>query len=211
MTAPAMNVDATEAVRESHRFDVGRLERYLAERIDGFKGPLTVRQFMGGQSNPTYHLATPGAQYVLRRKPPGKLLPSAHAVDREYRVITALAGSGVPVPKTYLLCQDDEVIGTWFYVMECVIGRVVTDPRLPEVPPADRAKMYDSMNGVLARLHTVDYKAIGLGDFGRTGQYIQRQFHRWTQQYRASETERFESMERLIEWQIGRASCRERV
>ncbi len=200
MTAPAMNVDATEAVRESHRFDVGRLERYLAERIDGFKGPLTVRQFMGGQSNPTYHLATPGAQYVLRRKPPGKLLPSAHAVDREYRVITALAGSGVPVPKTYLLCQDDEVIGTWFYVMECVIGRVLTDPRLPEVPPADRAKMYDSMNGVLARLHTVDYEAIGLGDFGRTGQYIQRQFHRWTQQYRASETEHIESMEKLMTW-----------
>jgi aminoglycoside phosphotransferase (APT) family kinase protein len=200
MTAPTINLDATEAVRESHRFDVGRLERYLAERIDGFKGPLTVRQFMGGQSNPTYYLATPGGQYVLRRKPPGKLLPSAHAVDREYRVITALAGSGVPVPKTYLLCQDHEVIGTWFYVMECVVGRVLTDPRLPDVPPADRAKMYDSMNEVLSRLHSVDYKAIGLGDFGRTGQYIQRQIHRWTQQYRASETERIESMERLMAW-----------
>jgi len=200
MTAPALNVEATEAVRESHRFDVGRLERYLAERIDGFRGPLTVRQFMGGQSNPTYHLATPGVLYVLRRKPPGKLLPSAHAVDREYRVITALAGSGVPVPKTYLLCQDDNVIGTWFYVMECVVGRVLTDPRLPDVPPADRAKMYDSMNEVLARLHSVDYKAIGLGDFGRTGQYIQRQLHRWTQQYRASETEHIESMEKLMAW-----------
>src|SRR4029450_7605373 len=140
MTAPTINLDATEAVRESHRFDVGRLERYLAERIDGFKGPLTVRQFMGGQSNPTYYLATPRGQYVLRRKPPGKLLPSPRAVDREDRVITALAGSGVPVPKTYLLCQDDEVIGTWFYVMECVVGRVLTDPRLAGGPHAQRGK-----------------------------------------------------------------------
>jgi aminoglycoside phosphotransferase (APT) family kinase protein len=200
MAAPASNVAATAEVREAHRFDVGVLERYLAERIDGFKGPLAVRQFMGGQSNPTYHLATPGTQYVLRRKPPGKLLPSAHAVDREYRVITALAESGVPVPRTYLLCQDDAVIGTWFYVMECVAGRVLTDPRLPGVAPGDRVRMYDSMNEILARLHTVDYKAIGLGDFGRTGQYIQRQIHRWTQQYRASETERIESMEQLIAW-----------
>jgi aminoglycoside phosphotransferase (APT) family kinase protein len=200
MTTPGANVAATVDVREAHRFDGGVLERYLAERIDGFKGPLTVKQFMGGQSNPTYYLSAPGADYVLRRKPPGKLLPSAHAVDREYRVITALAGSGVPVPRTYLLCQDDAVIGTWFYVMECVAGRVLTDPRLPGIAPADRAKMYDSMNEVLARLHTVDYKAIGLGDFGRTGQYIQRQLHRWTQQYRASETERIESMERLIAW-----------
>ena len=200
MTTPATNVAATVEVREAHRFDVAALERYLAERIEGFKGPLTVRQFMGGQSNPTYYLSTPGVDYVLRRKPPGKLLPSAHAVDREYRVITALAGSGVPVPHTYLLCQDDAIIGTWFYVMECVPGRVLTDPRLPGIAAGDRVRMYDSMNEVLGRLHTVDYKAIGLGDFGRTGQYIQRQLHRWTQQYRASETERIESMERLIAW-----------
>src|SRR5688572_25216011 len=178
MTAPASNIAATVEVREAHRFDVAALEHYLAERIEGFKGPLAVRQFMGGQSNPTYHLSTPGAQYVLRRKPPGKLLPSAHAVDREYRVITALAETGVPVPRTYLLCQDDAVIGTWFYVMECVAGRVLTDPRLPGISPRDRAMMYDSMNEVLARLHMLDFKAIGLGDFGRTGQYIQRQIHR---------------------------------
>jgi aminoglycoside phosphotransferase (APT) family kinase protein len=200
MTAPAGDTAATVEVREAHRFDVATLERYLAERIEGFKGPLLVRQFMGGQSNPTYHLSTPGAQYVLRRKPPGKLLPSAHAVDREYRVITALAETGVPVPRTYLLCQDDAVIGTWFYVMECVAGRVLTDPRLPDISPRDRAMMYDSMNEILARLHMVDFKAIGLGDFGRTGQYIQRQLHRWTSQYRASETEHIESMERLIAW-----------
>ena len=139
MTVQSDNVAATVEVREAHRFDVAVLERYLRERVPDFAGPLTVRQFMGGQSNPTYHLSTPRAQYVLRRKPPGKLLPSAHAVDREYRVITALAGSGVPVPRTYVLCQDDAVIGTWFYVMECVPGRVLTDPRLPDETPADRA------------------------------------------------------------------------
>ena len=200
MTVPSDNVAATVEVREAHRFDVAVLERYLRERVPDFAGPLTVRQFMGGQSNPTYHLSTPRAQYVLRRKPPGKLLPSAHAVDREYRVITALAGSGVPVPRTYLLCQDDAVIGTWFYVMECVPGRVLTDPRLPDVAPADRAKIYDHMNAVLARLHTVDWKAIGLEDFGRPGNYFARQIHRWTGQYRASETERIDSMERLIAW-----------
>ena len=200
MTVPSDNVAATVEVREAHRFDVAVLERYLRERVPDFAGPLTVRQFMGGQSNPTYHLSTPRAQYVLRRKPPGKLLPSAHAVDREYRVITALAGSGVPVPRTYLLCQDDAVIGTWFYVMECVPGRVLTDPRLPDETPADRAKIYDHMNAVLARLHTVDWKAIGLEDFGRPGNYFARQIHRWTGQYRASETERIDSMERLIAW-----------
>ena len=200
MTVQSDNVAATVEVREAHRFDVAVLERYLREHIPDFAGPLRVRQFMGGQSNPTYHLSTPGAQYVLRRKPPGKLLPSAHAVDREYRVITALAGSGVPVPRTYVLCQDDAVIGTWFYVMECVPGRVLTDPRLPDETPADRATIYDHMNVVLARLHTVDWKALGLEDFGRPGNYFARQIHRWTGQYRASETERIDSMERLIAW-----------
>ena len=200
MTVQSDNVAATVEVREAHRFDVTVLERYLQDRVGDFAGPLTVRQFMGGQSNPTYHLSTPRAQYVLRRKPPGKLLPSAHAVDREYRVITALAGSGVPVPRTYALCQDDAVIGTWFYVMECVPGRVLTDPRLPDETPDDRAKIYDHMNVVLARLHTLDWKALGLEDFGRPGNYFARQIHRWTGQYRASETERIDSMERLIAW-----------
>ena len=184
MTVPSDNVAATVEVREAHRFDVAVLERYLQDRVGDFAGPLTVRQFMGGQSNPTYHLSTPRAQYVLRRKPPGKLLPSAHAVDREYRVITALAGSGVPVPRTYILCQDDAVIGTWFYLMECVPGRVLTDPRLPDESPADRARIYDHMNAVLARLHTVDWKALGLEDFGRPGNYFAR----------------IDSMERLIAW-----------
>jgi len=190
----------TAEVREQHRFDVDVLERYLAERVPGFRGPLEVRQFRGGQSNPTYHLAAGGREYVLRRKPPGKLLPSAHAVDREYRVITALNGAGFPVPRTYLLCEDDAVIGTVFYVMDCVHGRVFSDPALPGASAPERTGVYDSMNEVLARLHTMDYQAIGLGDFGRPGNYFSRQIHRWTQQYRASETERFESMEQLIEW-----------
>ena len=190
----------TAEVREQHRFDVASLERYLRERVPDFHGPIEVRQFRGGQSNPTYHLAAGGREFVLRRKPPGKLLPSAHAVDREYRVITALGRTTVPVPKTYVLCEDEAVIGTAFFVMDCVHGRVFSDPALPGVNPGERTAMYDSMNDVLARLHTVDEKAIGLGDYGRPGNYFSRQIHRWTQQYRASETERFESMERLIGW-----------
>ncbi len=190
----------TAEVREQHRFDVAALERYLRERIPDFHGPVEVRQFRGGQSNPTYYLAAGGREFVLRRKPPGKLLPSAHAVDREYRVITALGRTTVPVPKTYVLCEDDSVIGTAFFVMDCVHGRVFSDPALPGVSPVERTAMYDSLNDVLARLHMVDYVAIGLGDYGKPGSYFSRQIHRWTQQYRASETERFESMERLIEW-----------
>jgi aminoglycoside phosphotransferase (APT) family kinase protein len=193
-------LQGTAEVREVHRFDVARLEAYLVTQIPGFKGPLTVRQFRGGQSNPTYYLGTPSGDYVLRRKPPGKLLPSAHAVDREYRVITALGATDVPVPRTYLLCEDPGIVGTSFYVMECVSGRVLTDPRLPGGSPAERAAIYDSMNDVLARLHRVDWKALGLTDFGRTGSYIARQIHRWTRQYRASETERIEAMEELIDW-----------
>jgi aminoglycoside phosphotransferase (APT) family kinase protein len=177
--------------------------------LPGFVGPLAVRQFRGGQSNPTYFLSTPGGDYVLRRKPPGKLLPSAHAVDREYRVITALNQTDVPVPRTYLLCEDPEVIGTIFYVMECVSGRVLTDPRLPGVPPAERGALYDAMNDTLARLHRVDYKAVGLEGFGRPGNYVARQIHRWSQQYRASETERIEAMERLIEWLPGHTPAHE--
>ena len=193
-------LQGTAEVRDVHRFDEARLEAYLSERIPGFAGPLRVRQFRGGQSNPTYYLGTRARDYVLRRKPPGKLLRSAHAVDREYRVITALAQTDVPVPRTYLLCEDPEIVGTPFYVMECVSGRVITDPRMPDSTPAERAAIYDAMNDVLARLHHVDCKAVGLGDFGRPGNYIARQIHRWTQQYRASETERIEAMERLIAW-----------
>ena len=200
MTEKLEPIAGTMEVRDTHRFDVAALERYMREHVAGFAGRLTVRQFMGGQSNPTYHLRSDGQEYVLRRKPPGKLLPSAHAVDREYRVISALAGTGVPVPRSYALCEDPDVIGTAFYIMGYVPGRVLVDPRLPGVAPAERAQIYDAMNEVLARLHLVDWHAVGLAEFGRPGNYVARQIHRWTAQYRASETETIPSMERLIAW-----------
>ncbi len=193
-------ISTTGEVREQHRFDVGALERFLRERVPGFAGPLAVRQFRGGQSNPTYYLTAGGKEYVLRRKPPGKLLPSAHAVDREYRVITALSTTGFPVPRTHVLCEDDAVIGTAFYLMDCVHGRVITDPAVPGLTPRERTAIYDSLGETLARLHTVDWRQLGLADFGRPGNYFARQIHRWTQQYRASETEKIEAMERLIAW-----------
>jgi aminoglycoside phosphotransferase (APT) family kinase protein len=190
----------TVPVRDVHRFDEGALARYLEQHLEGFRGPLTVRQFQGGQSNPTYYLEADGREYVLRRKPPGKLLPSAHAVDREYRIMTALAGTGVPVPRTYVYCADESVVGTAFFLMDCVHGRVFVEPTLPGVTPAERRAIYDDMNAVLARLHTLDWPALGLADFGRPGNYFARQIHRWSSQYRASETEKIESMERLITW-----------
>jgi len=203
MAARREPMAGTVEVRETHRFDVAALESYMKGHVAGFSGPLAVRQFQGGQSNPTYYLQTPQREYVLRRKPPGKLLPSAHAVDREYRVITALGQTDVPVPRTYALCEDPEVVGTPFFIMECVHGRVITDARLPGLTPADRATMYDAMSDVLARLHNVDYAAVGLGDFGKPGNYFARQIHRWTSQYRASETETIASMDRLIGWLPG--------
>src|SRR5690349_15738797 len=194
-------IEGTAEVRDVHRFDVAALERYLRDRITGFTGPLTVRQFRGGQSNPTYYLAAGGREYVLRRKPPGKLLPSAHAVDREYRVLAALAShTDVPVPRPYLLCENEAVTGTIFYVMGCVHGRIFRDANLPGATRDDRRAIYDSMNDVLARLHRVDWKAIGLAEFGRPGDYYARQIHRWSQQYRASETQKIQAMERLMEW-----------
>jgi aminoglycoside phosphotransferase (APT) family kinase protein len=200
MTTETTLTSDTIPVRETHRFDLGALERYLAGRIPGFAGPLTVSQFQGGQSNPTYRLSAAGHEYVLRRKPPGKLLPSAHAVDREYRILTTLGRTDVPVPKTYVLCEDPEVIGTIFYVMDWVEGRIMVDPLVPGCTPVERAAIYDSMNDVMARLHRVDWKALGLEDFGRPGSYFTRQLKRWTQQYRASETERIEAMEQLMAW-----------
>jgi aminoglycoside phosphotransferase (APT) family kinase protein len=190
----------TMPVPERHRVDVERLEAYLSQRIPGFSGPLSVEQFRGGQSNPTYRLTGANARYVLRRKPPGKLLPSAHAVDREYRVLAALRGSDVPVPKTWCLCEDESVIGTAFYVMEHVEGRVFWDPALPGMSPDGRSAIFSEMNRVIAALHRADFAALGLGDYGRAGGYLARQISRWTKQYRASETERIEAMERLIEW-----------
>jgi aminoglycoside phosphotransferase (APT) family kinase protein len=190
----------TRDVVERLRFDARALERYLKDHVEGFTGRLEVQQFKGGQSNPTYLLEAGGRRYVLRRKPPGKLLPSAHAVDREYRVITALGRTDVPVPKTYCLCTDESVIGTWFYVMEFVEGRVLWEYTLPDATPAERAAVYDSLNSTLAKLHRVDYRALGLEDYGKPGNYFARQIHRWTKQYKASETGSIEAMDRLMEW-----------
>ena len=180
--------------------DAAALERYLAARIAGFRGPIRVHRLRGGQSNPTYRLDTPGARYVLRRKPAGRLLRSAHLVEREYQVMTALAGTGVPVPGTYLLCEDPGVAGTPFYVMDYAEGRVFRDPALPGLEAAERTAVYADMIAILGRLHRIDWHAAGLGGFGRPGNYFARQIHRWTAQYRASETDRIEPMERLIEW-----------
>jgi len=195
----------TSAVQERHRFDVARLEAFLAARIAGFAGPLEVAQFKGGQSNPTFLLTTPRAQYVMRSKPApaAKLLPSAHAVDREHRVITALGEVGVPVPRTFCLCEDESVIGRAFYVMDHVAGRVLWDQSLPGMTPGERAAIYDEMNRVIAQLHRVDYRDAGLVDFGKPGNYLARQIDRWTKQFRASETERMAEMDRLIEWMPG--------
>ena len=190
----------TMPVPERHRFDVTNLERYLREHVEGFSGKLEVEQFKGGQSNPTFMLKAAERRYVLRRKPPGKLLPSAHAVDREYRVITALHASGFPVAKTYCLCEDDTIIGTAFYVMDYVAGRVLWDPSLPDIRKEQRGAYFDELNRVIAMLHSVDYAGVGLGDYGKPGNYIERQINRWIKQYRASETERIEAMENLIEW-----------
>jgi aminoglycoside phosphotransferase (APT) family kinase protein len=190
----------TMPVQERHRFDAQALDRYLHRRIDGYRGPLQVEQFRGGQSNPTFLLRTPTRNYVLRRKPPGKLLPSAHAVDREHRVITAVRQAGIPVARTYSLCEDDAIIGTAFYVMEYVEGRVLWDQSLPGMERAERAAIYAELNRVIAALHQVDYAAIGLADYGKPGNYLERQIGRWSRQYRASETEKIEAMERLIEW-----------
>lgn len=190
----------TEDVLEQHRFDQKALERFMDEHVEGFKGPLKVEEFRGGQSNPTYRLETSGQRYVLRRKPPGTLLKSAHAVDREYRVISALQDTKVPVPKTYALCTDDSVIGTWFYIMDCVEGRVIWDPLIPGVDNDHRTAVYDHMNEVLAELHMVDYEAVGLGDFGRPGNYFARQISRWTKQYQLSETQTIPEMDNLMAW-----------
>ncbi len=190
----------TKPVDERLRFDVDRLALYLREHIEGLSGPLEVAQFSGGQSNPTFKLQAGGRSFVLRRKPPGKLLPSAHAVDREYRVISALYPTDVPVARPYCLCEDESVIGTAFYVMDFVDGRVFWDGLLPECSAEQRLAIYDELNRVMAALHSVDYQAVGLADFGKPGNYIARQISRWTKQYRASETEHIEAMENLIAW-----------
>ena len=180
----------TKPVAESHAFDVAALQAHLQQHLPGFAGPLTVEQFKGGQSNPTYKLLTPARAYVLRSKPgpAAKLLPSAHAVEREFRVMRALAGRGVPVARMELLCEDEAVIGRAFYVMEFVDGRVLWDQALPDLAPAGRAAIYDEMNRVIAALHQVDVAAAGLSDYGKPGNYFERQIGRWSKQYAASIT-----------------------
>ncbi|MGH8516850.1 MAG: phosphotransferase family protein [Panacagrimonas sp.] len=191
----------TGEVREQHRFDEARLLDWMQAHVEGFQGPLTVQQFKGGQSNPTYKLFTPRQNYVLRRKPPGTLLASAHAVDREYRVITALHGVGFPVARTFGLCMDESVIGTAFYVMDCVDGRVIWDTRFPDATPETRAAYFDAMNATIAQLHTIDYARIGLADFGKTGNYFERQIGRWSKQYLADDAAgRVSHMDKLVEW-----------
>ncbi|MGB9149895.1 MAG: phosphotransferase [Burkholderiales bacterium] len=192
----------TMAVSDKHRFDNAALEKYLSRHVDGFNGPLTVEQFKGGQSNPTFKLLTPQRNYVMRAKPgpASKLLPSAHAVDREYRVLTALHGTDVPVAKTYALCEDESIIGRAFYIMDCVDGRVLWDPTLPGFTTSQRRAVYEEMNRVIAALHKIDYAGIGLADYGKPGNYFARQIARWSKQYKASETEKIDAMDKLIEW-----------
>jgi aminoglycoside phosphotransferase (APT) family kinase protein len=187
----------------TQQLDTTRLGEYLASHIPGFTGPVTAEKFAGGQSNPTFKLTAGGTHYVLRRKPPGELLKSAHAVDREFRVISALRDTDVPVPEAYVLCEDDSVIGSMFYVMEYKEGRILWDPALPEAADnSERAAIYDAMNQTLAALHNVDVDAVGLSDFGRPGNYFERQVSRWSKQYRASETRHIEAMETLMKWLV---------
>ena len=190
----------TKDVAEPLRFDAARLEAWLTVHAPAFSGPLAVRQFKGGQSNPTYLLETPGRRFVLRRKPPGKLLPSAHAVDREFRVISALHRQNFPVPEPIVYCEDADVVGTPFFVMSHVDGRIFWEPHLPGANPAERTAIYDAANATIARLHALDPAAIGLADYGRGENYVARQVARWSKQYRASETATIDDMERLIAW-----------
>ncbi|WP_119418403.1 phosphotransferase [Desertibaculum subflavum] len=190
----------TTPVREAHRFDETALARWLAANLPAMQGPIEVRQFAGGHSNPTFWFAAGGRGYVLRKKPPGKLLPSAHAVEREYRIIRALQGSGVPVPGVHALCEDAAVIGTPFFVMDHVAGRVFRDVNLPDVAASERAAIYDAMNAVLATYHQLDWRALGLADFGRPGSYFARQIERWTRQYDAARTADIPAMESLKTW-----------
>ncbi len=185
---------------EHLKFDEGALDAYMREHVEGYEGPLSVKKFKGGQSNPTYLITTPSKKYVLRRKPPGKLLPSAHAVDREYKVMTALHAQGFPAPKTYTLCEDEAVVGTAFFIMDFVEGRIFWDASLPEVEKEKRKPLFHALIDTLADLHTIDYEKAGLGDYGKPGNYFERQIGRWSKQYEAAETSDIEEMNNLIKW-----------
>lgn len=201
-----MSVDAqanagTTAVREAHRFDEQRLAQWLEQNVEDYAGPLSVEQFKGGQSNPTYKLVTPSRSYVLRRKPPGPLVKGAHAVEREARILSALGPVGFPVAHVYGLCTDDNVIGSWFFVMEMVEGRIFWDATFPDVATADRSRYFDAMNATIAALHAIEPTAIGLGDYGRPGNYFERQIARWSKQYLEDvDAGRDPDMDRLVEW-----------
>ena len=192
--------EGTRQVADALRFDEEQLCSFLEKSVKGFKGPVTACQFKGGQSNPTYQIKAASGAYVLRRKPPGKLLPSAHAVDREYRVITALFEAGFPVPKTHILCEDDCVIGTMFYLMDFVGGRVIWEPHMPDMNKADRGAVFDDLNKTIAALHSFDPAELGLRDFGKPANYVARQVSRWSKQYHASQTDDLPAMDKLIDW-----------
>jgi aminoglycoside phosphotransferase (APT) family kinase protein len=202
MSSATEQFTGTRAMSASHAFDVPALERWLTSNVSGFAGPLTVEQFKGGQSNPTYKLLTPARAYVMRSKPGpvARLLPSAHAIEREYRVMSALAGTAVPVPAMLALCEDEGVIGRAFYVMDCVEGRVLWEQGLPEQTPDERRAIYDEMNRVIAALHALDPAALGLADYGKPGSYFERQIGRWSKQYQAAITEPIPEMEKLMQW-----------
>ncbi|WP_439589464.1 phosphotransferase family protein [Hydrogenophaga sp.] len=196
------NFTGTRPVADQHAFDEAALSAWLETQVPGFAGPLTVEMFKGGQSNPTYKLITPQRAYVMRAKPGpvAKLLPSAHAIEREFRVMSALHGTGVPVARMHALCEDESVIGRAFYVMECVDGRVLWDQSLPDMTPTQRGAIYDEMNRVMAALHTVRPLEIGLDGYGKPGNYFERQIGRWSKQYQASVTQPIDAMDRLMEW-----------
>jgi len=202
MTQDFSAFEGTRAVAPQHQLDHTALAAWLSKHVPGFTGPLTIEMFAGGQSNPTYKLLTPEATYVMRAKPgpAAKLLPSAHAIEREYKVMDALAGSGVPVARMIVECADESVIGRAFFIMEYVAGRVLWDQSLPGMSPAQRGEIYQAMNQVIAALHSVDVEAAGLADFGKPGNYFSRQIGRWSKQYQASETEPIDAMTQLIAW-----------
>ncbi len=196
---PEENI-GTIAVQERHQFDISRLQEFMAANVEGFSGRVTAEEFAGGQSNPTYLLSAGEQQYVMRRKPPGELLKSAHAVDREFKVMSALQNTNVPTAKTYALCTDDDVIGTWFYVMEYLDGRVIWDSTAGPYTPQERGEIWDAANDALAKLHCVDFEAVGLSDFGKHSSYIERQLSRWSSQYEYTKTEENPYMDNLIEY-----------
>jgi aminoglycoside phosphotransferase (APT) family kinase protein len=200
MSSRQEQFSGTRDVLDAHQFDTASLQEYMLSHVEGFQGPLEVSQFKGGQSNPTYLLQSPAGNYVMRRKPPGKLLKSAHAVDREFRVISALYAAGFPVPRPYVLCEDEQVVGTTFFIMEFVEGRIFWELDLPGLDPEERSAIYDNANQTLARLHNFDVSNIGLNDYGRPGNYFARQISRWSKQYIASKTSEIAEMQNLIDW-----------